>query len=160
MKPAMRQPGSGLQHLPKRTSMSSTPDKRAPHFGWRLTSRRALALSCLREPVAAPYRRTGMADGHSHLIDFPEAIEVLSRGRPEDRPPARGGPGVDRIAETLRAGLAARERDVPATVQRISQAMQEVAALAAHADPVEAAAMRGRRSASAARSATPRRLPR
>ena len=44
-------------------------------------------------------------------------------------------PGVDRIAETLRAGLAARERgDVPAAVQRISQAMQEVAALAAHAE--------------------------
>jgi orotidine-5'-phosphate decarboxylase len=104
-----------------------------------------------------------MADGHSHLIDFPEAIEVLLArvGDLKIVLRAAAAPGVDRIAETLRAGLAARKRgDVPATVQRISQAMQEVAALAAHADPAEAAAMRGRRSASAARSATPRRLPR
>jgi hypothetical protein len=70
-------------------------------------------------------------------------------------------PGVDQIADILGAVLAARERcDVPAAVQRISQAMQEVAALAAHADPAEAAAMRVSRSACAARSATPKGLPR
>src|SRR4029453_13193141 len=39
MNPAMRSPGSGWQHLPKRTSMSSTPETRTPLFGWRLTSR-------------------------------------------------------------------------------------------------------------------------
>jgi hypothetical protein len=58
-----------------------------------------------------------MADGQSHLIDFPEAMEVL----------------LARLGEL---------KNVPAAVQRISQAMQELAALAAPADPAEAAAMR------------------
>jgi hypothetical protein len=78
-----------------------------------------------------------MADGHSHLIDFPEGDRGAprSRGRPEDRPRARGGAGRRPDRRDPAAGLAARERgDVPAAVQRISQAMQEVAALAAHAE--------------------------
>jgi hypothetical protein len=86
-----------------------------------------------------------MADGQSHRIDFPEAMEVLLArlGELKTSSGPAAAPGVDRIAETLRAWLTALERgDVPAAVQRISQAMQELAALAAHADPAEAAAMR------------------
>src|SRR5262249_19566624 len=40
MKPVMRSPGSGPQHFPKRTSMSSTPETRTPLFVCRLTRRR------------------------------------------------------------------------------------------------------------------------
>jgi hypothetical protein len=57
-----------------------------------------------------------MADGagkpHSHLVDFPEALEVLFSRLGELKlilGPA-AAPGVDRVQELLRAGLAARER--------------------------------------------------
>ena len=82
---------------------------------------------------------------HSHLIDFPEALLALA-GRLGELKVVLGpaaAPGVDRLEETLRAGLAARERgDVPVAVARIGEAMDQLAALAVHLDPAEGAAMR------------------
>jgi hypothetical protein len=50
---------------------------------------------------------------------------------------------VDEVERLLREGLAARERgDTPATVQRIGQAMDRLAALASGADPAEGVLMR------------------
>jgi hypothetical protein len=88
-----------------------------------------------------------MADDapHSHLVDFPEAIEVLASRMDELKVvlgPAAAA-GVDRLAETLREGLAARARgDLSAAVARISQAIDLLAGLAGDADPAEAAMMR------------------
>jgi len=82
---------------------------------------------------------------HSHLIDFPEALEALFSRMGELRVvlgPA-AAPGVDEVERDLREGLAARERgDVGTAVSRIGQAMDRLAALAAHVDPGESAMMR------------------
>jgi hypothetical protein len=90
-----------------------------------------------------------MADGagkpHSHLVDFPEALEVLFSRLGELKlilGPA-AAPGVDRVQELLRAGLAARERgDVPVAVAHIGQAMDLLAGLAGGMDPAEGGMMR------------------
>jgi hypothetical protein len=88
-----------------------------------------------------------MADDapHSHLVDFPEAIEVLASRTDELKAvlgPAAAA-GVDRLAEMLREGLAARGRgDMSAAVAKISQAIDLLAGLAGDADPAEAAMMR------------------
>ena len=86
-----------------------------------------------------------MAAEHSHLIDFPEALQTLV-GRLGELKVVLGpaaAPGVDRLEQTLREGLAARERgDVPLAVARIGAAMDQLAALADHLDPAEASAMR------------------
>ena len=85
------------------------------------------------------------APGHSHLIDFPEALEALFSRMGELKlvlGPA-AAPGVDRVEQLLREGLAARERgDVGDAVTKIGQAMDLLAGLAAHADPAEGAMMR------------------
>jgi hypothetical protein len=87
-----------------------------------------------------------MADEpHSHLIDFPEALEVLFTRLGELKlvlgPGAAGG--VDEVGRYLREGLAARERgDTPGAVTRIAQAMDLLAGLATQADPAEGAMMR------------------
>jgi hypothetical protein len=103
----------------------------------------------LREPVAAPYRWTGMADGHSHLIDFPEAIEVLLAHLGELKVvlgPA-AAPGVDGSPRPCAPGSRhASAATCRRAVQRISQAMRELAALAAHAE--EAAEVMRTRSGS------------
>jgi hypothetical protein len=82
---------------------------------------------------------------HSHLIAFPEALEVLFSRLGELKivlGPA-AAPGVDEVERLLREGLAARERgDTPTTVQRIGQAMDRLAALASGADPAEGVLMR------------------
>ena len=82
---------------------------------------------------------------HSHLIAFPEALEMLF-GRLSELKVVLGpaaAPEVDALAEALRAGLAAQQRGEPGeAVARIGQAMDRLAALAARADPAEAAAMR------------------
>lgn len=82
---------------------------------------------------------------HTHLIEFPEALEALFARMGELKVvlgPA-DAPGVDDVARLLREGLAARERgDVPAAVARIGAAMDRLAALAEHADPAEGAMMR------------------
>ena len=88
-----------------------------------------------------------MADDapHSHLVDFPEAIEILASRMDELKAvlgPAAAA-GVDKLAETLRQGVAARGRgDVGTAVAKIGQAMDLLAGLAGHADPAEAAMMR------------------
>jgi hypothetical protein len=82
---------------------------------------------------------------HSHLVDFPEALEVLFSRVGELKVvlgPA-AGPGLSQMEKRLRDGLAARERgDVGAAVAKIGQAMDLLAGLAGHADPAEAAMMR------------------
>ena len=83
--------------------------------------------------------------GHGHLIDFPEAFEVLF-GRIGELKVVLGAaaaPGVDEVERLLREGLAARERGDPAAaVGRIAQAMDRLATLASAADPAEGALMR------------------
>jgi hypothetical protein len=88
----------------------------------------------------------GAPPPHSHLIDFPEALEALFSRMGELKlvlGPA-AAPGVDEVERFLREGLAARERgDVGRAVTRIGQAMDRLAALAEHAvDPAEGTAMR------------------
>ena len=75
-----------------------------------------------------------MADeSHSHLIDFPEALEVLFSRLGELKVvlgPAAAA-GVEEVGRHLRAGLAARERgDTPGAVTRIGRAMDLLAGLA------------------------------
>ena len=83
--------------------------------------------------------------GHSRLLDFPEALEVLFSRLGELKfvlGPA-AAPGVDQVEADLRGALAARERgDVPAAVERIGKAMDRLAALASGGDPAEGAMMR------------------
>jgi len=83
--------------------------------------------------------------GHSHLIDFPEALEALvSRlGELKVILGTAAAPGVERVERLLREGLAARERgDVAAGVASIAEAMDLLAQLASQADPAEGALMR------------------
>ena len=88
-----------------------------------------------------------MADNppHSHLIDFPEALQALFSRIGELKVvlgPA-AAPGVDEVERHLRAGLAARERGDPgAAVAEITRAMDLLAGLAGHADRAEGAMMR------------------
>jgi len=82
---------------------------------------------------------------HTHLVDFPEALEVLFSRLGELKivlGPA-AGPGVDEVGRLLREGLAARERgDVPAAVGSVGAAMDRLAALASASDVAEGAMMR------------------
>jgi len=83
--------------------------------------------------------------GHSHLIDFPEALEALVSRMGELKVilGAAAAPGVERVERLLREGLAARERgDVAAGVASIAEAMDLLAQLASQADPAEGALMR------------------
>jgi hypothetical protein len=101
----------------------------------------------LRGARAALYPRFGMADapGHSHLIDFPEALEVLVSRMGELKVVLgpKAAPGVDLVEQRLREGLAARERgEMGTAVTRIAQAMDLLAGLAGDADPAEGAMMR------------------
>ena len=82
---------------------------------------------------------------HSHLVDFPEALEALFARLGELKVVlgAAAAPGVDGVERQLREGLAARERgDVGTAIARIGQAMDLLAGLASHADPAEGAMMR------------------
>jgi hypothetical protein len=82
---------------------------------------------------------------HSHLIDFPEALETFFARIGELKlvlGPA-AAPGVDEVERLLREGLAARARgDVPAATAKIGLAMDRLAALASVVDPAEGAVMR------------------
>lgn len=82
---------------------------------------------------------------HSHLVDFPEALEALFSRIGELKMvlgPAVA-PGVDEVEQHLREGLAARTRgDVPTAVARIGQAIDRLAALASQLDPAESMMMR------------------
>lgn len=85
------------------------------------------------------------AKPHSHLVEFPEALEALFARLGELRVvlgPA-AAPGVEGVQRLLREGLAARERgDVPVAVARIGEAMDLLAGLATRLDPAEGQMMR------------------
>jgi hypothetical protein len=85
------------------------------------------------------------AAGHSHLVDFPEALGVFLSRLDELKVvlgPA-AAPGLEEVRRALRAGLAARERGDPgAALAGIGRAMDRLAAVAGAADPAEAAALR------------------
>jgi len=88
-----------------------------------------------------------MADDpqHSHLVDFPEALEALFSRMGELKVVLgpKAAPGVGEVERHLREGLAARERgDMHGAITKISQAMDFLAGLAADADPAEGAMMR------------------
>jgi hypothetical protein len=83
---------------------------------------------------------------HSHLIDFPEALEMLFGRMSELRLMVgpRAAAGVDEIERLLREGLAARQRgDAPAGAVLVGEAMERLSQLAAREFPGEAAVMRG-----------------
>jgi len=70
---------------------------------------------------------------HSHLIDFPEALEAffLRVGELKGVLGPGAGDGVDRLEAIIQRGLAARERgDVPEAIARITEAMNLLADLA------------------------------
>jgi hypothetical protein len=83
--------------------------------------------------------------GHSHLISFPEALEIFFTRMNELKlllDPREAG-NVGQVETLLRDALAARGRgDVPVAVARIGQAMDRLAALASTGDPGEGAMMR------------------
>jgi len=82
---------------------------------------------------------------HSHLIDFPEALEALfSRiGELKLVLGAAAEPGLNEVERLLREGLAARGRGDPgAAVAHIAQGMDRLAAIASSGDPGEGALMR------------------
>src|SRR5262249_40870683 len=82
---------------------------------------------------------------HTHLVDFPEALEVLASRMDELKVvlgPA-AAPGVEQVAVRLREGLAARARgDVGMAMAKLGQAIDLLAGLASEADPAEGAMMR------------------
>ena len=89
--------------------------------------------------------RDDPAPPHSHLIEFPEALEAFFSRIGELKvilgPRAAGG--VDGLEALIREGLAARDRGDPAgAVQRIMQAMHRLAELAAESDAAEAPMLR------------------
>lgn len=85
------------------------------------------------------------APPHSHLIEFPEALEAFFSRIGELKvilgPRAAGG--VDGLEALMREGLAARDRGDSATaLSRISQAMSRLAELAGESDAAEAPMLR------------------
>jgi hypothetical protein len=83
---------------------------------------------------------------HTHLVEFPEALEVFFSRMDEMKVVLgpRAAPEVDRLGSLVQQALAARERgDAAAAVARIGEAMRGLAALATHALPAEAPALRG-----------------
>lgn len=83
--------------------------------------------------------------GHSHLIDFPEALDAFFTRVGELKVVLGGaaGPGVDRLEVVIQAALAARERgDVPGAVRGIVQAMELLADLASASPGVDGAELR------------------
>ncbi|HLK11175.1 MAG TPA: hypothetical protein VKW76_07335 [Candidatus Binatia bacterium] len=83
---------------------------------------------------------------HSHLIDFPEALEAFFArvGELEVVLGAQAAPGLARVEALIRDALAARDRgDAAAAAARIGEAMAAFAALAGEAMPGEAPVLRG-----------------
>jgi hypothetical protein len=82
---------------------------------------------------------------HSHLIEFPEALEAFfSRiGELKVVLGPRAAAGVDGLEALIREGLAARDRGDPGrAIQHITQAMRRLAELAADSDAAEAPMLR------------------
>ena len=91
------------------------------------------------DPEAAP------PAAHSHLIEFPEALEafVARIGELKVVLGPRAATGVDGLEGLIREGLAARDRGDPGTaVRRIIQAMDRLADLAGASDAAEAPMLR------------------
>jgi hypothetical protein len=89
--------------------------------------------------------RDDPAPPHSHLIEFPEALEAFfSRiGELKVILGPRAAAGVDGLEALMREGLAARDRGDPATaLSRIGQAMSRLAELAGESDAAEAPMLR------------------
>lgn len=83
---------------------------------------------------------------HSHLIEFPEALEAFFTRVGELKVVLGGSsaPGVDRLEAVIQTALAARERgDIPGAVKGIVQAMELLADLASATPGVDAAQLRG-----------------
>lgn len=83
---------------------------------------------------------------HSHLIEFPEALEAFFTrvGELKVVLGAAAGPGVDRLEATIQSALAARDRgDVPGAIAGIVGAMELLAQLAERTPGVDAAPLRG-----------------
>jgi len=82
---------------------------------------------------------------HSHLIEFPEALEAFFSRVGELRAVLGpgGAEGVTKLEAMIGEGLAARDRgDAAGAVTRIVQAMDLLAELASKADSVEAPMLR------------------
>jgi hypothetical protein len=82
---------------------------------------------------------------HSHLVEFPEALEAFfSRiGELKVILGPRAAAGVDGLEALIREGLAARDRGDPGqAIQRIVQAMRRLAELASESDAAEAPMLR------------------
>ena len=89
--------------------------------------------------------RNDPAPPHSHLIEFPEALEAFfSRiGELKVILGPRAAAGVDGLEALMREGLAARDRGDSATaLSRIGQAMSRLAELAGESDAAEAPMLR------------------
>ena len=89
--------------------------------------------------------RDDAAPPHSHLIEFPEALEAFFSRIGELRiilgPRAAGG--VDGLEALMQEGLAARDRGDSATaLSRIGEAMSRLAELAGESDAAEAPMLR------------------
>ena len=83
---------------------------------------------------------------HSHLVEFPEALEAFFTRVGELKVVLGGaaGPGVDRLEAVIQNALAARDRgDVPGAMRGIVGAMELLAELAGNTPGVDAAQLRG-----------------
>jgi hypothetical protein len=83
---------------------------------------------------------------HSHLIEFPEALDAFFTRVGELKVVLGGSsaPGVDRLEAVIQRALAARHRgDVPGAVAGIVQAMELLADLASATSGIDAAQLRG-----------------
>lgn len=84
-------------------------------------------------------------DGHTHLIEFPEALEAFFSRVGELRAVLGpgGAEGVTKLEAMIGEGLAARDRgDRAGAVTRIVQAMDLLAELASKADSAEGPMLR------------------
>jgi hypothetical protein len=82
---------------------------------------------------------------HSHLIEFPEALEAffLRIGELKVILGPRAAAGVDGLEALIREGLAARDRGDPGrAIQGIMHAMRRLAELASESDAAEAPMLR------------------
>lgn len=84
------------------------------------------------------------AASHTHLVDFPEALEAFLTRLPELTVVLGPGSaaGLLRVQALVREGLAARDRgDVPAAVERVLAAMRALAEVAGASGVPEAPAL-------------------
>jgi|GEM_PF-1325840 len=92
------------------------------------------------DPPAPPDH--GRSTPHTHLTEFPEALETLLTRLPELTVVlgSASAEGIARVQALVREGLAARARgDIPQAVERIVAAMSHLAAVAGRSGTPEAA---------------------